>query len=98
MRGERRAVVVNAHETSSLTSWSPAGGRFIWKHTNLFADPVLEARAQRKNLKSAAVGDDRAVPTHEAVQSTELLDDLCSGPQEQVVRVGQQHRRTDVAQ
>ncbi len=62
-------------------------------------DLVAEAHAavadlgagQREHLEAAAVGQDRAVPAHEAVQAAELLDEALARPQRQVVGVGEHH-------
>ena len=46
---------------------------------------------QAENLKSSAVRQDRAVPTHEAVEASKAFDPLGAGPQRQMVGVGKQH-------
>ena len=48
---------------------------------------------EREDLKSAGVGEDRAVPAHERVESAHLAHDLVAGPQVQVIRVREDHRR-----
>ena len=48
--------------------------------------------AEREHLEAAGVGEDRAVPRHEAVQAAELRDQVLAGPEVQVVRVGEQDR------
>src|SRR5207248_529541 len=45
--------------------------------------------AERENLKAARVGEDRAVPAHEGVQAAQLGDQLLTGPEVKVVRVGE---------
>ena len=49
--------------------------------------------AQAEDLEAAAVGQDRAVPRHEAVEAAEALDEVDTGPQEEVVRVRQHDLR-----
>ena len=49
--------------------------------------------AQTEDLEAAAVGQDRTVPRHEAVESAEALDELDAGPQEEVVGVGEHDLR-----
>lgn len=56
------------------------------RHTFLFDFPEM---VQAENLIAAAVGKDRLVPSDELVQSTGRLDDLCSWPEIQMVRVSQ---------
>src|SRR6266852_1986182 len=46
---------------------------------------------ERKDLKSARVGKDRAVPLHEAVESAHLSHDVVAGAEVQVVRVAEDH-------
>src|SRR5690606_34001977 len=45
---------------------------------------------QRKNLKPARVGQHRTVPVHEAVDAAEFFKHLGTGPQEQVIGIGEQ--------
>ncbi len=45
---------------------------------------------QRHDLIAAAVGEDRLVPMHEAVQAAELGDALRAGPEHQMVGIGEQ--------
>ena len=44
---------------------------------------------QAEYLVATAVGQDRAVPCHEAMQSSQLLDRLMSGSQKEVIRIAQ---------
>ena len=44
---------------------------------------------QRHDLEPAGIGQDRAVPVHEAVQPAELGDPLGAGPQHQVIGVAE---------
>ena len=53
---------------------------------------------QRKHLESAAVGEDRAIPVHEGMQSARLLHQLLARAQVQVVGVGQDDLRAAVLQ
>ncbi len=48
-------------------------------------DPVSEA----EDLETAAVGQERTVPAHEVVQSSQLLNHLGPGAEGQVVGIGQ---------
>ncbi len=50
---------------------------------------------QRENLKAAAVGQNRMVPVHEAVQAAEMVDHLASGPQIEMIRVAQNNLSPD---
>jgi hypothetical protein len=45
----------------------------------------------REDLEAAGVGDDRALPAHEAVQPAEPLDQLAPRAQEQVEGVAEHH-------
>jgi hypothetical protein len=49
----------------------------------------LDLAAEREDLVAAAVGQDRSVPAHEAVQAAESLDAFGTGPHVQVVAVGE---------
>ena len=53
---------------------------------------------QAEELKAAAVGQDRAVPAHEAVQPAERGDDLFAGPQREMIGVAQHHLRAGGAE
>ena len=44
---------------------------------------------QRKNLESAAVGQDRSVPGHEFVQAAQVADQLVARTHVQMIRIGQ---------
>ena len=48
----------------------------------------LAELGERKDLKAAAVGEDRAVPGHEAVETAQRLDQLVAGSDVQVIGVG----------
>ena len=48
-------------------------------------------RRQREHLEAAAVGEDRAVPVHEAVQATHVAHELVARSQVQMIRVRQDH-------
>ncbi len=58
----------------------------------------LPRRRQGKNLKSAAVGEDGAVPSHKAVQSPRLGDEIFSGTQGKMVGVAQENGRPHLRQ
>src|SRR2546427_7451249 len=45
----------------------------------------IAQRTQAEDLKSAAVGEDRPVPSHEPVEPAQTRHRLLSGPQEEVV-------------
>ena len=51
----------------------------------------LDAMGEAEELEAAAVGQDRAVPAHEAVQAAQRRDHLFAGPQGQVIGVAQDH-------
>jgi hypothetical protein len=54
--------------------------------------PVLGDLAKLREaeyLKSAGIGQDGSVPSHEAMQATELANERVSGSEKQVVRVGE---------
>ncbi len=46
---------------------------------------------EAEELEAAAIGQDRAVPAHEAVQAAQVADHLLARPQGQVIGVGQHH-------
>src|SRR5688572_25639340 len=51
----------------------------------------LSQFGQRKNLKAARVGQQRAVPRRKSMQSAETTNDLNSWPEKKVVRVAQNY-------
>ena len=53
---------------------------------------------QRKDLKAAAIGQDRFVPRHKFMQTAEVADQLISGSHVQMVRVGQLDLTADALQ
>jgi len=55
----------------------------------LLGDPIQFPEAE--DLKPAAVGQDRPVPEHHPVQPTELLDQLVTWSEAEVIGVGQHH-------
>jgi hypothetical protein len=80
----------------------PLGGEHAPRAVEVAAElhPVLADLAQRlerEHLEAARVGEDRAVPRHEAVQPAELPHQLVGRPQVQVVGVGEDHLRPERA-
>ena len=59
------------------------------KSHTLVGDPSQPLQA--KNLKAAAIGEDRALPAHELVQAAESRDQVGSRAYVQVIRVAQYH-------
>ena len=57
----------------------------------LVGHPVSIGEAE--HLEPARIGEDRAVPAHERVQSAQRRHDLLTGPEGQVVGVRQEHPR-----
>src|SRR5262245_17746913 len=53
----------------------------------------LPELGEAPDLKAPGVGQDRAVPAHEAVQSAELAHDVVPRPEEQVIGVGEDDLR-----
>ena len=49
----------------------------------------LPELGEAEDLKSARVGEDRAVPAHEAVQPAELLHDVVARPEKEMIGVGE---------
>ncbi len=56
--------------------------------------PALEA----KDLKAARIGEDRAIPRHEAMESARRLDRRDAGTQPEMIRVGKHDLRLRLAQ
>src|SRR5262249_41115142 len=44
---------------------------------------------EAEDLESAGVGEDRAIPAHEAMKPAELLHEVVSRPEEEMVRIGE---------
>jgi len=102
MRRERGPIFVYAHQPSGLAAGATRlvgllRGR-AREHVDLFADAVLQAEAQREDLKTTAIGDDRPVPGHEAVQPAQVAHRLRARSQQQVIGIGEQYACTQVAQ
>ncbi len=55
-------------------------------------------RFEREDLKSAGVCEDRAVPSHKIVQPAQLTDEFVGWAEVEMVRIGENHRRTHVFQ
>src|SRR2546423_568567 len=53
---------------------------------------------QRKNLVAAAVGQDRSVPIHEAMQAADRPDHLEPWPDEQMIRISENDLRFEFPQ
>ena len=58
----------------------------------------LAHQRQAEDLEAAGIGEHRAGPAHEAVQAAEIGDQVCAGPQIEVIGVGQHQRRADLVQ
>ena len=56
----------------------------------------LAQLGQREHLESAAVGQYRAIPVHEAVQPARLGDQILAGAQMQMIGVGEDNLRADL--
>ena len=97
----------NATATSDPSaSWTPIASSGV----NRWSDPSRWLRnvdavvvdhpqvAERHDLEAARVGQDRAVPVHEPVEAAEPRDPLVAGSQVEVVGVGQDDRRADLAE
>src|SRR6266571_8832571 len=96
VRGEGHPVLVDPGESGRLTA--SAGPRsdlpdLVRKRPNQFAHAVLQPEAEAEDLVAAAVGYQRAVPAHEAVQSAQLGDDLSARSEEKVVSIGKDDLR-----
>ena len=46
---------------------------------------------QGENLEPAAVGQDWAIPSHKAMETSEVFDDIQTGSQEKMVSVAKDH-------
>jgi hypothetical protein len=60
-------------------------------HALLLVD--LPELRQRHDLETTGVGQDRAIPVHELVQTAERRDPLGARPQHQVIRIAEQDFR-----
>ena len=87
VRGEGDPVVVDPGEPALALG----DHRVVGQAGDVHGQHLLEAHAQAHHLEAAAVGVGRARPVHEPAQSATGLDDVGSGLQVQVVRVGE-HR------
>src|SRR5215470_5504293 len=64
-------------------------------------DAVLAHGAQsleRENLEPARIRKDRTIPSHEPVETPEIANQLVARPKVQVIRVAENHLRTERAQ
>ena len=58
---------------------------------------ILRLGGQAVDLEAAAVGEDRAVPAHEAVQAAQLGDQVVAGPQGEMIGVAEDDLRAGFA-
>ena len=58
---------------------------------------LAESR-KREYLKSTGIRQNRAIPVHKLMQTTQLLHNLITGAYMQMIRIGQLHLRTDLMQ
>ena len=58
----------------------------------------LAQRTEAEDLEAARVGEDRAVPAHEAMQAAVLLDHLEPGTQPEMERIAEHDLRADGSQ
>ena len=58
----------------------------------------LSQRGKREDLKAAAVGEDRPVPGHEAMQPAHLLYQSVAGPDVKMIGVGQLDLAADLSE
>src|SRR6202040_2961352 len=58
----------------------------------------LAQLGQEKDLITATIGQDRAVPTHKTMQSAEVPNDIETRPNKQVIGVAQNDLRVQLAQ
>jgi len=70
-------------------------------HVALKLDAVVVNPAEsleREHLEATRIGEQRTIPTHEAMQGSELLDHLLAGPHMQVVGIREHQRRARVTE
>ena len=60
---------------------------------SVFGDP--SQRIEAEQLKTARVREDGAVPRHELMEASEFADQLMTGPQEQMIGVGENDPRVE---
>src|SRR5205809_3843955 len=85
-----------------LNSDGPFGTQFNSRPIDMRAESsatFIECHAvgQTKDLKAAAVGQDRSVPTHERMKSAQRCNRLLTRPERQMIRVGQNHLRAGIS-
>ena len=103
--GRIRRALVKAHRDIRAEALLHVHDRFRRKEVLAAVDMGAEHHAvflnivdlrKRKHLKSAAVGQNRAIPVHEFVQAACLLHELVPGPKIEVVRVAEDDVRAHV--
>ena len=81
------------------TLWREEMQRAVEMASKLHA--ILAHRPQpleREHLKAARVRENRTAPAHEAVQPSEIANQLVAGTQMEMIRVRENHLRADLSQ
>ncbi len=95
-----KAMMMSAPR-ASCTAMEDSGVRHLagTVEMGLEAHPLLVDAAQipqAEDLKAAAVGQNRPIPVHEAMQSPELANQFMPGAQKQMVGIGQNDLGSDL--
>ena len=89
--------MVKDHQDIAADGLLHHDSRFGRKQIGLAVDVTFEVGAgfvhrsgegQRENLKSAGVGQHRAIPVHEAVDAAEFLENFEAGAKHQMIGIG----------
>jgi len=106
-RQRARGTLVERHDDVGAELLLDAGGQLGREHVpgavihggELDAVVIDAARAlQAEHLEAPGIGEDRPVPAHEAVQSAVRRHELGSGPEVQVVGVGEHDTRAQLGE
>jgi hypothetical protein len=89
------------HHRNIATEFFLNADRILWTQVNggaiemrfesrpIFGDPIHVT--ERKNLKAAAVGQDRAIPSHKSVKPSQFRDKIATRPKCEMIGVPEQY-------
>ena len=93
---EPDAVVVDVGQALLAGGDGVVGALPLGRAGALHVDDLLEARAEAHHLEAARVREGRPGPVHERAEAAGLVQEVVTGLQVQVIRVGQQRLRAEV--
>src|SRR5207249_11984368 len=79
--------------------WREGAAAAVYVTLKLHAVVVHPAESlEREHLEATRIGEERTIPTHEAMQGSQLLDHLLAGPHMQVIGIREHQSRAGVTE